>query len=127
MTEKFTIALFSFIGILVTVVVSYVTSRLNAKYTIRKLHGELGGKLYEEKLAVYPEIYRTLSEFIKKQVEDDWQLAGLNEFKAKVDKLDSENGILFNAITVEEFWELRKYINSVTILSDEEFDKWKTE
>lgn len=125
MNETISIAYLSFAGILITAAVSYLTSVISARHTIKKMHGELSGKLYEKKLSTYPLIYQIISDFLKKIHENDFTHQDMTEFKNKFDVTDSENAILFNAITTEEVYELRVIINIATSLNSKDFDAWK--
>lgn len=125
MNETISTAYISFAGILITAAVSYLTSVISARHTIKKMHGELSGKLYEKKLSVYPLIYQKISEFLKKTHETAFTHQDVTEFKNKFDETDSENAILFNAITTEEVYELRIIVNNASSLKSKDFEDWK--
>ncbi|MBW2737647.1 MAG: hypothetical protein JRE64_02115 [Deltaproteobacteria bacterium] len=101
-------ALISLSGICLTVLISWVTSRLQTKVAIKKIYGDFSTKLYEKRLEFYPPLFELMSNLNKALKDRNLEKEALNKFFFKFQKLDSKTGLFFSSPSIEACHELRQ-------------------
>ena len=65
MTQPFEVALIYLAGVVITVLVAFLTSKRQSIIELHKVLASFNAKLYEKRLLVYPDLYRIISALIK--------------------------------------------------------------
>jgi hypothetical protein len=86
-------ALFPFLGIIISVILSYLISN---KINLLKIQSEFSGQLYKKRLKAYLEIFELVSGFTKIIKRKGFSYDELKDFYEKYSILDSKLGLLFS-------------------------------
>jgi hypothetical protein len=122
MPTEIIVALIAFIGILVSVLVSVLTSMRVINTELQRLRTEIqqtyAGKLLEKRLEVYPDMYYLLSDFIKKvQFHDDSKIdmdeEVLEELRAQTNEWNSRYSLFFSGETNLTSTKFRKLLDDL--------------
>lgn len=95
--------LIALLGVMLSIAVSLLTSRMVFKNEMRKLILEArkayDSKLLEARLNAYPALYLILSRFAKQSRHEPISRDNMDSFLRDIDEWDSRNAILFSART----------------------------
>ncbi len=127
MSIQIVTALIALIGVLVSVLVSYLTSSQKTNSEIEKLRKEIlqdfNVKLFEKRLEVYPELHSYLSQLIKVIQFGTISQETFKEIFEKIQIWDSKNSILFSGTTGLISYELRLKIANILKKNNAELTK----
>ena len=118
LSEKTTIALIAFSGVVFFAFVSFFISTYQAKVSVGNLQKELENryneKLYEKRLMEYPKLYEIVSSLGKdiRKIELPHQI--LKKRLIEIDNWDSQNAILLSPSGIELILELRNLLDGYT-------------
>ncbi len=108
----------------IAAIVSYITGHRQAKIEIEKFRSELqscfGGKLFEKRLDVYPELYRHISDLIKTMRYGEISKETVIGLFERWQEWDSRHAILFSAYTHGICSPVRHEIGRLSQLSDDD-------
>lgn len=117
-------ALIALIGVGVSAAISYVISSRQSSIELQKLRTslqtELGSKLYEKRLEVYPDLYAQLSTLIKLIESGELISKDLKEVFLIIQDWDTKNSILFSNQAGHIAYEFRQALADLTKSSDED-------
>lgn len=116
------------IGVIISVLISFFTSRRQANIEVEKLcteiHQDFSLRLFEKRLEHYPDLYQYLSEFKKViQYEEVTQERMVGFFKKK-QEWDSRHSILFGSDTGKLLYHFRKEIFDLTRRSNQDIQAY---
>ena len=116
------------IGVIVSVLISFLTSRRQANIEVEKLrteiHQDFSLRLFEKRLEHYPDLYQYLSEFKKViQYEEVTQERMIDLFK-KLQEWDSRHSILFGSDTGKLLYHFRKEVFDLTRISSQDIQAY---
>ena len=113
-------------GVIVSICVSLFVSLRQTGIELQKLRAEIKksyvGKLHEERLKFYPEIYFLLSDFAKKVDKRYLTKEEIHSFDAKINELDSKYSIYFSAQTGNIAYRFRRFLAD-SIIRDQDLNK----
>jgi hypothetical protein len=114
-------------GVIISTLISYIVSVRQSKSELRKvraeIHREFGGKLFEKRLEVYPELYALLSGFVKVIQFGKISNAAVNDFLSKWQDWDSRNALFFGRLTGDLSYQLRQEFTDLAHKSDEVLER----
>ena len=120
-------ALIALGGVILSVIISYLTSQRQIKIEVEKHRAELrkvfGGKLYDRRFEVYPEVYSYLSKFIKVIRCGKINTEAVSELFNQLQEWDSKNSIVFSAYTGHVCASIRYLLAELIKKSDKELQK----
>lgn len=116
------------IGVIISVLISFFTSRRQANIEVEKLrteiHQDFSLRLFEKRLEHYPDLYQYLSEFKKViQYEEVTQERMVGFFK-KLQEWDSRHSILFGSDTGKLLYHFRKEVFDLTRRSNQDIQAY---
>jgi biopolymer transport protein ExbD len=93
-------AIIALVGVMLSIFISFVTSRRAIKLELRKLRLQAQqtyeSKLLEIRLTVYPEAYSYLSSFIKEAQRNGLSRIAVETLLSKLDEWDSKNSLFLS-------------------------------
>ncbi|WP_456470913.1 hypothetical protein [Caminibacter sp.] len=104
---------YKILALYISSLVSIIVAQLYINIKLKNIYSTFGNKLYKEKIKVYPILYELISSFIKKQ--GTLTLIDIEDFRNKLDELDSKYGIFFSSSTVTAFYNLRTFIYQLLV------------
>jgi hypothetical protein len=114
-------------GVILSTLISYIVSVRQSQSELRKvrteIHREFGGKLFEKRLEVYPELYALLSSFVKVIQSGKVSNVAVNDFLSKWQDWDSKNALFFGRITGDLSYRVRQEFIDLAHKSDEALKK----
>lgn len=114
MDVNVTTAIIAFLGVLISVLLSYLSSRRSLKIELEKVHRTIehgyGSKLFEKRVDAYQQIFQALADFVKFIKYDEAKKVSLEEFLMRLNEYDSRFGLLFSRDTAMKLHLLRKHI-----------------
>ena len=108
--NEIVVALIAFLGVIISVTLSFITIQYQNRIALKKIYSEFGGQLYSKRLEVYPEIYELVSGFCKLIDKKRISYEELNDFYEEYSIQDSKSGLLFSSCMVKSSYNLRKEI-----------------
>lgn len=128
MAKEVIAASIALIGVIVSVLISFFTSRRQANIEVEKLrteiHQDFSLKLFEKRLDHYPDLYQYLSEFKKViQYEEVTQERMIDFFK-QLQEWDSRHSILFGSDTGKLLYHFRKEVFDLTRRSNQDIEAY---
>ncbi|MGB3515534.1 MAG: hypothetical protein WBA43_03705 [Elainellaceae cyanobacterium] len=128
MSKEVIAASIALIGVIVSVLISFFTSRRQANIEVEKLrteiHQDFSLRLFEKRLEHYPDLYQYLSEFKKViQYEEVTQERIVGFFK-KLQEWDSRHSILFGSDTGKSLYHFRKEVFDLTRRSNQDIQAY---
>lgn len=127
MPTEIVVAFIAFIGVLVSVVVSIVTSMRSTNAELRKLRTEIqqtyADRLLEKRLDVYPSLYALLSDFAKRIQFSTISKSVLEELRDQIEEWDSKHSVLFSGRAGVICYHFRKMLAELAQKPDEELQK----
>lgn len=128
MEERIVAALIALTGVLVSVVLSYHGALRASKSELAKQRLEVLSqhalRLYEERLACYPELFKALSDFMKVLEFGALEPRHVKELLPTIDEWDSQHAILLSEKLVATLRNVRIDLRELSELSEEEFAGW---
>jgi hypothetical protein len=116
------------IGVIVSVLISFFTSRRQANLEVEKLrteiHQDFSLKLFEKRLEHYPDLYQYLSEFKKIIQYEEVTQERLTGFFKKLQEWDSRYSILFASDTGKLLYHFRKEVFDLTRRSNQDIQAY---
>jgi hypothetical protein len=113
----------AFLGVLISVIVSFWTSNRNIKTELKKINTQIeqnfAQKLIEARLLVYPNIYKTVNSFIKIIETRTPEKEIVERFYEDFINHISESALLFGGETDNMSYDIRKAIYKVIQNEDE--------
>lgn len=101
-------------GIVFSVLISYLSSRLQIKNELQKLRIEAESaytsKLFEKRFEVYPKLFEITSSFAKKIRSGETTLPDYDSFVQQMYEWDNKNSIFVSPITLQELVEMLQLI-----------------
>lgn len=120
-------ALIALVGVVGSAAISYIVSSRQSSIELQKLRTslqtELGSKLYEKRLEVYPELYAQLSNLVKLIEFGDVTSKNLKEILATIQEWDTKNSIFFSIQTGYICYNFRKMLANIVKDTDENLQK----
>jgi len=117
--------LIAFVGVVLSVLVSYVTGRRSANIEIQKMRTEIqqefSRRLFEKRMDVYPILYSYLSDFTKVLQFGNLSQRDVDRLFKSYQEWDSLNAILFSARTGKLSYDLRLKLSELTKMTDKQF------
>ncbi|NER80368.1 MAG: hypothetical protein F6K42_12465 [Leptolyngbya sp. SIO1D8] len=124
MGKEIIAASIALIGVIVSVLISFITSRKQASIEVEKLrseiHQDFSLRLFDKRLEQYPDLYQYLSEFKKVIQYEEVTQERIIGFFRKLQEWDSRNSILFGSDTGKLLYHFRKEVFSLTRRSNQE-------
>jgi hypothetical protein len=109
-------ALIALLGVMLSIAISLLTSRVVSKNETRKFILEArkayDSKLLETRLSVYPNLYLIISKFVKHIRHEPVSGDDINSFLREIDEWDSRNTILLSARTGHMCGRLRETLEA---------------
>ena len=120
-------AIIALTGVVLSIVISFVTSRRAIQLELRKLRLQAQqtyeSKLLEIRLAVYPEVYSYLSSFIKEAQRNLLSKTAVETLLSKLDEWDSKNSIYLSGDASNTLYDFRAELFGLLKESDEELTR----
>ncbi len=111
MDTKIVSAIIALIGVVLSVIISYLSTKKSLENETKKreleFEQDFSNRILEKRLEKYPEINFELSHFIKELYGRKMTIEKFKNFKERIDKLNSENSILFSNRTTKIFFDFR--------------------
>jgi 5-bromo-4-chloroindolyl phosphate hydrolysis protein len=107
------VPIISFLGVIISAIVSFVISKGSRNVESMKIHYEFKKELNSKRLEAYLEIYNLVSGFIKKMERKGISDKDLNVFYEEYSILDSKSALLFEKDTAAAARKLMKKIGLV--------------
>ncbi len=116
-------AIIALVGVALSTAISFFLGRRQAAVEIDKLRidlqSSLGGKLYERRLQVYPELYEQLSGLIKELEANRVSRSTLEAASARIAAWDTRFSIFFGSVAGSTCHALRKRLIELVEQTDE--------
>lgn len=125
MSKEIVIALISFTGVVLSVLISFLTSSRLTRTELEKLRSEVkktyADRLLSKRLETYPGLYYLASNFLKEIQYGSVDNLLLNEFRTQLIEWDSKNAIFLSSYASRKLYSLRRrLVRELKQLTDEE-------
>lgn len=104
----------AFVGILISVMVTYFSTKKQIKTEIKKVHVAIEQNylkmIIAKRIEIYPKIYYELHEFMRLIIDHDPTLDELKNFEKKLAELNSLYAVFISARTSDIYYRLRRYL-----------------
>jgi hypothetical protein len=117
MSDAILASIISIVGVLISVNVSILVTRLQNKSELEKLKREqeqqYAKSLFEKRIDVYPELYNLFSSLAKMIRDHQATVKNLIEFTAQNDSWNSRHSIFFTEATKKVSYKFRAYLHDL--------------
>lgn len=125
MSKEIVIALISLGGVVLSVLISFLTSLRLTRTELEKLRSEIkktyADRLLSKRLETYPSLYYLTSNFIKEIQYGSVDNLLLDEFRTQLIEWDSRNAIFLSSYASRKIYSLRRrLVTELKQLTDEE-------
>lgn len=118
-------AIIALIGVIISIVISYITSSKNVKVELRKhqeqIMQEFGQRLFEKRIECYPKLYSIVCRYARDLKENRMNISLLKEYYNETSDWDVNNSIYMSAKTQYIFHQFRIELLNISKLAEEDF------
>jgi len=124
-------AIIAFIGVVTSVLASYIVNSRQVNTEVQKLRTEIqqtyASKLLEKRIEVYPALYKLLSDFGKVVRNDAISTELIMDLLTHTREWDSNYAIFMSGYAGRTLYEFQKWLNDLANLPEDKFiDEWDT-
>lgn len=116
-------ALFTLLGVGLSILGSYFVTRKTLNVEAKKLRNQIleiySEELLKKRVEIYPKIYSCLSSFVKNIENRNVSKESLHKLNAEFSQMDSDYAIFFEPLTIDACIKFRQTLNKLTDLSEE--------
>jgi hypothetical protein len=117
MSDTVVASLISIVGILISVSVSVIITRVQYKIELekikRRLEQEYAKSLFDKRIETYPQLSSILGTYGKAIQYNKQNIENLAEFRNNLDAWNNQNGIFFSKATARLSARFRRYLHAI--------------